>query len=363
MDKKYTLKLLKVFLVIISLLFSVECEQRKKKEEQIYFRVKSNISKKWDDIFPEHELINPSFPPAYYFLTMNSQENYFLYTRKDEKIVQFNKNWNFVREIARKGEGPGEFQIPWPVFCDSKDNLYIHDIGRRLINIFSSPDYRFNRQIKLKSHVSKIIRELESNFITFSLYNTPYLLKKYSEDGRLLKETFKCKDETLRIFMARFNPGGLAEIKNKGFLFIYPDRYIVYLYDYNLNLQKIYLPENFTNFFPSAPDFPSELSPYEISSEHLKWWEQFLHPGDIWIMKDKYFIISMLKSEGVGGKFYINFHDLKGITYAMGIEVPFNGKIVYAREEFLYVLEEERFGKKDEILPARLHRYKLKNSF
>ncbi len=80
-------------------------------------------------------------------------------------------------------------------------------------------------------------------------------------------------------------------------------------------------------------------------------------------MKDKYFVVTILKSEGMGGKFYINLHDLEGITYATGIEVPFNGKIVYAREDFLYVLEEEKFGERDEILPARLHRYKLKSSF
>ncbi len=231
-----------------------------------------------------------------------------------------------------------------------------------MINIFSFPDYRFSKQIRLKSHVAKIVIDSEGNFITFSLYNKPYFLKKYSLDGKLLREAFKCGDETLRIFMARFNSGGLSGIK-RGFLFIYPDRYIVYLYNWSLNLERIYLPENFSNFFPSTPNFPTELSPYEISSEHLKWWEQFLHPGDIWIMKDKYFVVTILKSEGMGGKFYINLHDLEGITYATGIEVPFNGKIVYAREDFLYVLEEEKFGERDEILPARLHRYKLKSSF
>lgn len=204
--------------------------------------------------------------------------------------------------------------------------------------------------------------DLDGNFITFSLYNTPYLLKKYTPEGKLLGEMFKCKDESLRIFMARFNPGGLAGIKNKGFLFLYPDKYIIFFYDYSLNLQRIYLPEKFSTFFPTVPNFPTHLSPYEISEEHSKWWDQFLHPGDIWILRDKFFVITMLRSEGMGGKFYINVHDIEGITYAIGIEVPFNGRIVYAREDFLYVLEEERFGDKDEILPARLHRYKLKSS-
>ncbi len=46
MDKKYHWKYLKILLVIISLLFSVECEHRKKELKQLYFKAKKDMFKR-----------------------------------------------------------------------------------------------------------------------------------------------------------------------------------------------------------------------------------------------------------------------------------------------------------------------------
>lgn len=157
MDKKYIQKLLIILAVIITLLVIIGCKKKvKEREKLIYFKAKTDIFKKWDALFPEHKIDNPNFPSAFYFLTMNSKGDFFLYSRRDEKIVQFDNKWKFVQEIAKKGEGPGEFQIPWPVICDTRNNLYIYDIGKRAINVFSFPNYHFSKQIKLTSHVSKM---------------------------------------------------------------------------------------------------------------------------------------------------------------------------------------------------------------
>jgi hypothetical protein len=359
MDKKNGKNKFKALIILSLLLIGIACKD-KNQTEIVYLKDREGMFKKWDELFPSHEIINSEFPPSHFFLALSSKGNFFLYNRKEEKIVLFDFRWNYVKEIAKKGEGPGEFQIPFPVWLDRKDNLYVNDIGKRVISLYSSPDYKFSGQFRVKSHISKAFIDPDGHFITFSLYNTPFLIKKYDRNGKILKETFKCKDEILRIFMARFNPGGMANLEDKGFLFVYPDRYEIYFYDYALNLQKIYKVKSFSKFYPVSPDFPQELSPYEISSEHSKWWDQFLHPCDIYILKGKFFMVSLLKSEGIGGTYYINFHDLKGKTYARGLEVPFKGKILWVMDDFIYVLEEERFGEGDNIVPAKLHRYQLK---
>lgn len=54
----------------------------------------------------------------------------------------------------------------------------------------------------------------------------------------------------------------------------------------------------------------------------------------------------------------MNLHDLNGKTCARGLEIPYNGRVVYTKDDYIYVREDVRFGEGDEILPPRLHRYK-----
>ncbi|MDD8031838.1 MAG: 6-bladed beta-propeller [Acidobacteriota bacterium] len=151
---------------------------------------------------------------------MNSKGDYFLFSRVEEKIMQFDRAGNFIRFIGSIGQGPGEYQMVTKTFFDQEDNLYLYDAATLAISIFSYPDYQFLRQIHLKSIVNKIFINSEGNFITFSSFNVPSLLKKYDKSGELLIETFRPEDERLRVAMAPFNPGGLADIPGLGFLFM-----------------------------------------------------------------------------------------------------------------------------------------------
>ncbi len=227
--------------------------------------------------------------------------------------------------------------------------------GFGLLGINSKGDYF------LFSGIEKKIMQFDSagNFITFSLYNIANLLKKYNKSGELIAETFKTEDDRLRAAMARFNPGGLANVPGTGFLFIYPDKYYVYLYDYDLTLKKIFKPRRFSKFYPEADSFPQDLDPRDQAYEHSNWWDKFLHLGDIYFLKDKFFLVSLWESKGRFGKYYINLHDLNGVTYARGLEIPHEGTINYNQGDYVYIIEQERFISQDEFAPTKLHRYKL----
>ncbi len=335
-----------------------------KEVETILFKEKGKLAQTWDELFTDHTVINFTYKnqplSGFGLLGINSKGDYFLFSGIEKKIMQFDSTGNFIRFIGSIGQGPGEYQmLTTNAFFDRADNLYLYDFAIQAISIFSYPDYQFLKQIHLKSRVSKIFIDSESNFITFSLYNIDNLLKKYNKSGELIAETFKAEDDRLRAAMARFNPGGLANVPDLGFLFVYPDKYYIYLYDYDFTLKKIFKPRHFSKFYPRAESFPQDLDPRDPAYEHSNWWDKFLHPGDIYFLKDKFFLVSLWESKGRFGKNYINLHDLNGVTYARGLEIPHEGTINYNQGDYVYIIEQERFISQDEFAPTKLHRYKL----
>ena len=363
MVKKNTIRYLKVIFAFGFLCFCSLSELASKEVETILFKEKGELAQKWDKLFTDHTLINFTYKnqplSGFGLLGINSKGDYFLFSRTEEKIMQFDNTGNFIRFIGSIGQGPGEYQSISNSFFDAADNLYLYDAPIRAISIFSYPDYQFLKQIHLKSIANKIFINDEGHFVTFSIFNVSNLLKKYDQSGKILVETFKPEDERLSLAMARFNPGGLANIPGTGFLFVYPDKYYIYLYDYNLTLKKIFKPSHFSKFYPKAESFPQDLAPKEFSFEHTKWWDKFLHPADIFFFKDGFFLVIVWESKGRFGKDYINLHDLNGVTYARGLEIPHEGMIKCTRGNYVYIIEQERFIGQDEFVPTKLHRYRL----
>jgi len=363
MDRKKTEIALRMMFFVFFLFYLNAISKLEANEGNIVLlKEREKLLQRWDEVFVEHKIINFNYQnqplSSFGFLGINSKGDFFLYSRIAERIMQFNNKRYFLRFIGRKGRGPGEYEMIGNAFFDKEGDLYIYDIPTRRISIFSSPNYQFVKQIHPKSGAERIFIEPEGNYITFSLYNVPKLLKKYDRKGNILAEAFKCEDEILRTAMARFNPGGMGDIPDKGFLFIYPDKYYIYYYDYNFGIKKILKPDNFSKFYPKAESFPRNLSPYEYSYEHSKWWNKFIHPDNIYFLKDKYFIVTLVESKGKFGKWYINIHDLDGITYAKGLEVPYD-RFVYSHDVYVYVIEEERFIGRDEFAPQLVHRYRF----
>lgn len=365
MAGKYIKKLLSLMFGLVLFWNSIVPSFNPKEKETIRFTEKDNLFQKWDDLFTSQETVSFSYKNhpfvTYGFLAINSKKDYFLYGIEEEKLMEFDTEGNFLRDIARKGEGPGEFVMMTNVFFDQEDNLFIYDISKRTISVFAYPEYQYLKQVKIKSSVSKIFIDDEGNFVTFSLYNFPDQLIRYTKEGKAIEKAFRPEDNILRIAMSRFNPGGMADIPSEGFLFIYPDKYSIYLSDYNLTIKKVYEPRRFSMFYPKARRFPQDLYPNEYSMEHSRWWDGFLHPGDIYYLKDKLFIVVLFETKGRMGKFYINLHDLNGMTYAKGLEVPFEGRIVAVNKGDVYIMEEEKLIDNNKILPQQLHRFKSKS--
>lgn len=65
----------------------------------------------------------------------------------ESKVLQIDLDGNLVREIGRKGKGPGEFTYPIQFFAD-RDHLYVYDLLTSSVSAFDS-EGEFQERIKV----------------------------------------------------------------------------------------------------------------------------------------------------------------------------------------------------------------------
>lgn len=65
---------------------------------------------------------------------------------KAARIQVYNKNGEYVETIGRKGQGPGEFSVPYNFFMDENGIIYVLDTMARKIIVFSD-DWKYVKSI------------------------------------------------------------------------------------------------------------------------------------------------------------------------------------------------------------------------
>jgi hypothetical protein len=75
--------------------------------------------------------------------------------RGGANVFIFNKNGKFIKEIGKKGDGPGEYQMPQSFTQDNEGNIYVLDQMKRQIDIFDK-DYKFKNLLHYASNNQKI---------------------------------------------------------------------------------------------------------------------------------------------------------------------------------------------------------------
>ena len=121
-------------------------------------------------------------------------QNIYVVDRKDNKILIFDKELNFIDEFGRYGQGPGEFYHPYDITFDSEGNKLIIDKGNARIQIFNKDNkyvsgfnqimynYRPNIAVDSKRRIYLNLPENDSLFTVFD-YNGNQLFKI----GKILK--------------------------------------------------------------------------------------------------------------------------------------------------------------------------------
>ncbi len=367
---KFDIRLKKLFFLLFwgsILLFFSGCKPDKSGIHQVVFRDNKKIFTEWEDVFEYRGLVPFKFDNADMEIfsigniVINAGGEYIIQDGRARKIMVFAPSGKFSHDIGRQGEGPGEFLIPSRICLDKRQDLYVFDQLKRTIIKYLFPGYGYGKQVRLDDSIADMLVDEENHFIIYRLASLKNrLLFRYDNSGKLLKSFFKPEQEKLCFFLKRFLVGDIADIPGVGFLFIYPEGYNIYLLSYDLQIKKILTAVASSRYYPFMGKFPSHLSPFDFTKEHIKWLEKSLIPASLFYMGKGIFITVLLEGYK-GDKTYVNVHDLDGINYARGLLLPFPGVIRFGRDGDLLVVEESTFDDRGEVMPLKLHRYKIKD--
>jgi len=82
----------------------------------------------------------------------DSQGNIYILESGETRIQVFDRNGRFLKSLGKKGQGPGEFQSPVFIRVSNNDELYVVDITRRCISVFTRR-MEFKKNITFPSHI------------------------------------------------------------------------------------------------------------------------------------------------------------------------------------------------------------------
>lgn len=359
----HILAFLVAVMVLSLILFSCSSTDDK---QTVSIKQKDILLENWKDIFDYEGVVSFRFPdPDQEIYTLgsmrrNSRGNYFIVDGKAKKLLMFDAAGNFKKYIGRGGEGPGEYKFLLTCFIDKNDDLHLYDLQKMQLLRFKYPDYEYKDFIRLSHYYQDMFFTDDLSIIGCSVSDDS-VIHKISPDRSKIEKFFTPTDKHFRMFSSRFYLSRLGLIPGKGFLFTYPDEYKIFLYDFNVNIQKTLVARNYNRFIPEPLSYPKDMKPNEFTPKHSKWWSKALKPAMVVYLKDGYFLQVLIKFNNLSGILFANLHHLDGSISALGVEVPFNSPVVFSENGFVYIPEAATLDDANNIVPLRLHKYRLKD--
>lgn len=363
---------LSTLLVVGLMMFLEGCRssQSDGKTTDILFKDNVKVYDQWNDIFAQDTLLSFSFDDPKVILyavsglnPMPNGEGYIVGDGKAHKTIQFDANGKFVRYIGCVGEGPGCLNRGvGKTYFDKKKNLYIYDALSNRINKYIYPDFHYEKTFFMKYMSQDTMVDPNGNFIHYTT-SDPSMLIKFDSNYKVIKKAFQVNNLNFRLFSSRFWMGRMGEIPGEGFIFSYPEAYKVYLCDYDLNIKKTFSPESYSKFLPAPAVFPNRFNPGEYSPAMAKWWGSELRTSLLFYVENGFFLQEVEQFINMDSKVFMNLHDLSGITYARGMQLPYEGGyILCVAQGYVYALEDSVFDEKGNTTDVKIHRYRLKST-
>jgi hypothetical protein len=70
-------------------------------------------------------------------ITRDSKGNYLIVDKLKAAVLVFDKNFNFVTQFGSYGRKPGNFTVPDDIAIDSRDRVYVTQMGRRGVGVYT----------------------------------------------------------------------------------------------------------------------------------------------------------------------------------------------------------------------------------
>lgn len=353
--------------LLVNSVFLLACTQEKKEDGTIiYLEKRSHIDREWSDFFIEENEKKFDFSDSTHEILairsflINQRGDFIIPDGVAKQIRLFSRAGNFVQNIGKwGGQGPGEFEIPSAMVLH-KDNLWIFDIAGYRLTQYNPPHYEFSKSYQLKTAPSSFLFTPEQRLITYSFKDDAILSLWDLETNRLLKQEFR-PSEQLRLFVQRYNLGGIVDHYRKGFLMVYPEKYEVRFYNYDLEPLRLIRTKEHSKFRPTTIEYPKSLPTNTVTDEHTKWWSQFLHIARVYSLTESVIGITLIDSndESTSTQF-LNIYSLDGKVYAEGLVIPHQGFLRHVYDGHIYVVRPARVDSEGELLGPKIYEYKLR---
>jgi hypothetical protein len=139
-------------------------------------------------------------------IAVNDRESIYVADIASAHIRVFDSDGKYLRTIGRKGQGPGEMQMPSYVQITSKNEVMVHDYMAQRLSFFSL-DGKYLRQMstaKTRTPYIPIKMDSQGNLIVFAAFAPPPVggkeLRIYDSDLELLMIVAKEERGTRGIF-------------------------------------------------------------------------------------------------------------------------------------------------------------------
>jgi hypothetical protein len=290
--------------------------------------------------------------------------NYFVVSEGGKKILKFDSTGKFLDSIGRAVQGPGEFNRIVNFSVDKDKNIIVNDLPSFKLVIFKYPDYKKFEEIKVRTPILTGVRNSSGRLIVYSLY-TDSLLNEITPSGEVVKSFLSPVDKNLKLFTARTHSGCLWLDGGGNLYFADPISCNIFVYDSSLKLIRRYVPgKGLKEYFGCPPgEFPRNLSPYDVTKEHVKFWQSYSHPRIAGFLNDTLFVVQYYRTTGgrIGfeDEFYFNLVSTSGRVIGAGLRAPHNGVLLFPGDGVvLEAVPGELKG--TSLTEARIFRYRLR---
>lgn len=335
--------------------------------DERHFSGMENAVVRWDDAFVKVGEYRPSFSaPGFERFTLGviytiHRGHLFVRDFYGNGIHELDDQLRHVRAIGKKGPGPGEYEIPINLAFDNSGNLYIFDIGKFRLLKYLAPDFCYEKDIVVRQCWQDFFFTPDNRIVAYtSSSEQSHNLELLDITGKTLRSNFEAPDKRFHIFQSRFKTGKLYRREGREFVMTYPLEYALHFFDMELKRTRILKAKSYSEFMPAPLEYPAELSPYEFNPSHARWWGDAHHPSQAYELKKDVFAVQMLKYSKLSVKEYVNIHDIRGHTLALGLEVPEEGAVHGAWGDMLYVLRQETLSDVNKVESPVLVKYRLK---